>query len=78
MATKNEPGAFDCYARAAPNEPMFVLLARDASAPARVRDWAHAREDEIMKGLRPSADMEQVREARQVAADMMRWRLEHE
>lgn len=29
MGTKNNPGAFDCYANAEPDEPMFVLLARD-------------------------------------------------
>jgi len=40
MGTKNNPGAFDCYANAKPDEPMFILLARDAKAPSVVREWA--------------------------------------
>ena len=40
MSTKNNPGNFDCYANAAPDEPMFVLLARDPIAPILVRIWA--------------------------------------
>lgn len=43
MATKNNPGPFDCYANAGPDEPMFILLGRDALAPSLVRLWAHAR-----------------------------------
>lgn len=39
MGTKNVPGAFDCYAKAEPDEPMFTLLARDPTAPALVRIW---------------------------------------
>ena len=33
MATKTKPGAFDCYSKAEPDEPVFTLLARDPSAP---------------------------------------------
>ena len=40
MATKNNPGQFDCYANAHPDEPMFVLLGRDKHAAALVRMWA--------------------------------------
>ncbi len=40
MGTKNNPGDFDCYANAEDDEPMFVLLARDKSAPSIVRRWA--------------------------------------
>lgn len=39
MATKNNPGPFDCYAHAAPDEPMFILLARDECAPDTIRSW---------------------------------------
>lgn len=48
MATKNNPGKFDCYANAAPDEPMFVLLGRDRHAPTLVRLWAllRAKDDE--------------------------------
>lgn len=44
MGTKDKPGDFDCYAAAAPDEPMFVLLARDPSAPLLVSLWATIRE----------------------------------
>lgn len=40
MGTKKNPGAFDCYANADPDEPMFVLLGRDRHAPGLVRLWA--------------------------------------
>ena len=32
MATKNNPGKFDCYTNAEPDEPMFILLGRDPVA----------------------------------------------
>lgn len=44
MGTKNEPGKFDCYAEAEPDEPIFVLLGRDSMAGALVREWARWRE----------------------------------
>lgn len=43
MATKENPGKFDCYANAKEDEPMFVLLARDPLAPAIVRAWRYLR-----------------------------------
>lgn len=43
MGTKLEPGAFDCYDNAKPDEPMFVLLARDRTAAALVALWAAVR-----------------------------------
>lgn len=43
MGTKNNPSKYDCYAKAAPGEPMFILLARDPLAPTLVRMWADAR-----------------------------------
>jgi hypothetical protein len=44
MGTKEKPGEFDCYAAAAPDEPMFVLLARDPSAHLLVGLWALIRD----------------------------------
>lgn len=44
MGTKNNPGTYDCYANAHPDEPMFVLLGRDPFGGALVRLWAEARE----------------------------------
>lgn len=40
MGTKNNPGKFDCYAKADPDEPMFILLGRDPLAPSLVLMWA--------------------------------------
>jgi hypothetical protein len=39
MASKNNPGQFDCYTKAHGDEPMFVLLGRDPMAGALVRQW---------------------------------------
>jgi len=43
MGTKNNPGQFDCHAKAHPDEPLFTLLARDPAAAALVMMWAHHR-----------------------------------
>lgn len=69
MGTKLKPGAFDCYANAAPDEPMFVLLARDESAPALVRKWVDLRA--ARKGLTEPDDKEL--EALACADAMERW-----
>jgi len=39
MGTKNNPGKFDCYSRAEPDEPVFVLLGRDPVAWLLVKQW---------------------------------------
>ena len=44
MGTKNNPGDFDCYENAEPDEPMFILLGRDPIGPTLVDHWADARE----------------------------------
>lgn len=71
MGTKNDPGAFDCYAKAAADEPMFILLARDRHAELLVRVWALLRE-------RDGEAPESVAEARRCATAMARWALEHD
>lgn len=43
MGTKNQPGKFDCYANAEPDEPMFVLLGRDPCAWVAVHVWLKLR-----------------------------------
>lgn len=67
MATKNDPGQFDCYASAAPDEPMFILLARDPLAPILVRLWS-----ELRGHL--AGNPSKTAEARNVALAMERWR----
>lgn len=74
MATKKNPGQFDCYANALPDEPMFILLARDPAAPFLVRAWAERREAEVRAGIRTAADMEMVGEAEECASQMAEWR----
>lgn len=72
MSTKDNPGAFDYYAKAAPDEPMFVLLARDVVAPNIILAWIEARSKRVS-----STDVEQIAEALECAAAMIRWRITH-
>ena len=66
MGTKNNPGKFDCYDDAHPDEPMFVLLGRDPAAGSLVRLWARRRE---LSGESP----DKVAEARTCADAMDAW-----
>lgn len=70
MGTKNHPGRFDCYAAAAPDEPVFVLLGRDPHAAAIVEEWARLRSQAIDKGEKPEGDWAKVSEAMKCAAAM--------
>ena len=74
MGTKEQPGDFDCYGAALPDEPLFVLLGRDKLAPGLVRVWADEREDAVARGDAPEADREKIAEARACAVRMERWR----
>jgi hypothetical protein len=67
MGTKNNPGQFDCYANAEPDEPMFILLGRDKHAPLLVKLWADLRQ---MDG----EDIAKVTEAIQCATEMGKFR----
>lgn len=78
MGTKNEPAAFDCYANALPDEPMFVLLARDKNAPSLVRTWCTVRLAEMGGGLRSVEELPQIREAQACADAMEQWRKEND
>ena len=71
MGTKNNPGAFDCYANAEPDEPMFVLLGRDRHAPALVWLWS------VMREL-DEEDPTKVLEARQCVSDMLLYAQQHD
>jgi hypothetical protein len=70
MGTKNNPGKFDCYANAEPDEPIFILLGRDYHGYRAVLKWAKDREDLINMGLKPESDREIVAEARECAEQM--------
>jgi hypothetical protein len=66
MGTKNNPGDYDCYAKAGLDEPIFTLRANDPLAPALVRVWCT-----LARGS--GVAEEKVMEAFRVAADMDRW-----
>lgn len=72
MATKNQPGTYDCYANAAPDEPMFVLLGRDRAAPIAVMVWAAARAALRDRGAGDISDA-QLAEAQACVAAMDAW-----
>ena len=78
MGTRNNPGRYDCYANALPDEPMFVLLARDPDAAYIVRLWAGMRSRRIKEGQRPEGDEALVNEATECADNMERWRAEND
>ncbi len=69
MGTKNNPGTYDCYENAEPDEPMFILLGRDKGAAFLVDLWATARE-------KLGEDSAKVEEARQCANAMRDYLIE--
>lgn len=83
MGSKENPGEFDCYANAEPDEPMFVLLARDPVAAEVVRYWSWRRwmlGSDGGKAPRPEFIQDeavQVAEALHCADDMEAWREIH-
>jgi hypothetical protein len=74
MPTKTNPGEFDCLAKALPDEPYFVLLARDPVAAVLVEEWGQRRMQAIARGKRPEEDMRQAQEALDLAQAMKAWR----
>lgn len=82
MGTKRDPGKFDCYDKAEPDEPLFTLLARDPFAAVLVEQWAmmrdKARQERIeAKTISPADNLEELRkidEARACADAMREWR----
>ncbi len=70
MATKNNPGEYDCYANAEPDEPMFILLARDKHAPTLIWLWA------AMRAI-DGESQEKITEAHQCIAAMLDWQAAH-
>jgi N-acetyl-beta-hexosaminidase len=67
MGTKNNPGPHDCYSRAEPDEPVFVLLGRDPVAFALIMYWVKLR-----RTLGNTED-EVLREAQYCALEMLQW-----
>lgn len=81
MGTKKDPGRHDCYDRAYPDEPLFVLRAKDYSAPDLVRHWAHIRMEkaaDIVNESERSHEVDKIVEALRCARQMERWRREYD
>ena len=85
MGSKTQPGAFNCYQSALPDEPIFTLLARDPTAPDVIRTWSRQRRDDIFKGPDAGAfsdaqtdDLRKATEAEAVADEMTVWRRANE
>ena len=79
MATKRNPGQFDCYAEAADDEPIFVLRANDPLAPHLVLDWAIRYEArKLTLGTYILNAKAKVMEALRCAAAMEKWLKEHD
>lgn len=73
METKANPNPNGCLAKALPDEPFFVLLARDPCAPGGIRHWADERAELGLDGDRRQ-DAEQLTEALETADAMEVWR----
>jgi hypothetical protein len=67
LGSKSNPGKFDCYSRAEPDEPVFVLLGRDPVASFVVEYWTMLRE------CLGKTEREVIDEARSCALEMQRW-----
>ena len=69
MGTKTNPGEFDCYTNAEPDEPMFVLLGRDPLGAYLVQLWADVRAELVTA----ERETEKLAEARKCAQAMRDW-----
>lgn len=77
METKANPNPGGCLAKALPDEPFFVLLARDPTAPATIRWWAERRAQLGVEGDKRQ-EGEQLIEALDTATAMEEWRKQHD
>lgn len=60
-----------CLGRSAPDEPVFILVARDRTASKTVRFWAQAAKDAGCQ------NEEKIAEAMRLATQMDDWRERH-
>lgn len=77
MGTTENPGKYDCYNKALPDEPKFTLLARDPDFARLINLWADKRMADIKCGDRPREDVHLVTEARNCALTGAEWRREN-
>lgn len=89
MGSKNNPGKYDCYANALPDEPMMVLLGRDPLAPPLTQIWAMIRAGNMDEARKTFSELiaspqsavyvlrpepDKAIEASDCALSMMEWR----
>lgn len=74
MGTKNNPGEFDCYAAADPDEEMFILLARDSFAPDIIEEWCRRRAIRARREKDPAEGERQMRKIDEAFACAQRMR----
>ena len=72
MGTKNNPGQFDCYANAEPDEPIFVLRASDPTAPLVLTFWRAMKLEMRERGQSNISD-DKLDEARRCSLAMEVW-----
>lgn len=71
MGTKANPGKYDCYDKAGPDEPLFVLRANDPMAPMVVKFWIYLSQEKYKNSEGWS---EKLVEAEKCVNDMVAWK----
>lgn len=68
-----------CLEKRENGEPMFILLARDSTAPIAMDMWCGVREHEIETGRRPDTpqEHEHIAQVRQKVEEFETWRKKH-
>lgn len=68
-----------CLGKAAADEPVFVLRAKDIFAADLIREWAdHVERVAALKGELTGARKAKIAEARKLAIEMETWRHSHD
>lgn len=67
MVDKKRQVRNDFYSKAEPDEPVFVLLARDPDFSSLVRHWIWRRRQRIARGQKPASDEQMCNEAEKIA-----------
>ena len=74
MGTKNNPGNYDCYEKAADDEPIFILRANDPLAPKLVRKWVAM---DMGEKKHTKKTIKKWMNAVHIADDMEKWKRKH-